>query len=89
MVTTCPFFTDDGGDWSVYPGVMKKFDLILDLEDNFERTVQLIIESADAKPEYDACCAYVTSVGENTPCVDVYNLQSETSQSRCVTVATR
>ena len=67
---------------------MKKFDVILDLEDDFERTVQLIIESADAEPKYDACCAFVTFVGKNTPCVDVYNLQSETSQSRCVTLAT-
>ena len=64
--------------------MLKKFDIILDLEDNFERTVKLVLGSADTEPKYDACCAFVTFVGENAPCVDVYNLQSNTSQSRCV-----
>ncbi|KAF0307436.1 Contactin-associated protein like 5-4 [Amphibalanus amphitrite] len=54
------FVADSGEDWTVFPGVLKTFEVVLELDDNFERTVQLVLGSADDVPKYDACCAYVT-----------------------------
>ncbi|XP_037091569.1 uncharacterized protein LOC119111847 [Pollicipes pollicipes] len=75
-------FTVDSADgWSVYPGVMKKLVVMLDMEEYFERTVKLLLEPAESEAKYDACCAYVTFVGENSPCVNTFGLESVISKS--------
>ncbi|XP_043231648.1 uncharacterized protein LOC122386480 [Amphibalanus amphitrite] len=75
------FVADSGEDWTVFPGVLKTFEVVLELDDNFERTVQLVLGSADDVPKYDACCAYVTFVGENIPCINVAEMETEISKS--------